>query len=628
MKYTWKERFRYYFENTFTSGPLGIIRWLAMMSLFTILVLGLVIVIFGIRADPEAQSGLSFIEGAWQSLMATLDSGTMGGDEGWAFRSVRFVATLVGIFLISILIGIISAAIDAKIENLRKGKSRVLESNHTLILGWSSKIYSIIQEIILANENLKKPVIVVFAEQDKVAMEDALRENITDLKNTKLVVRSGNPMISTEVQIVNPNAARNIIVLSPEEEEADIQVIKTVMSLTNSSFRKKEPFHIVAEIQEESNIEAAELVGQGEATFVFASDLIARITAQTCRQSGLAVIYTDLLRFEGDEIYFQEEPQLVGKTYQDAVLSYNSSALIGLNTKRKGLLLNPNRDEPIMAGDQVVAISRDDDTVILDGNGKKGLQDPSAFKQKQTEMKGAERLLFLGWNETGFRIVAELNSYVAKGSELVILNESPIDLDPMGYPNFVVAQVQGEITNRSNLENIHPETFDHIILMSNRSGNIQSSDARTLVCLLHLRNIGERFNKDMSIVSEMRDLRNREIGIVAKADDFIVGENISSLILSQISENKALKSVFDVLFDSDGSEIYLKPISQYWSEGEEVNFYDLAARALQYNETAIGYRIMGKKDSVDENFGVKLNPMKDQKIALSKDDFLVVLAED
>jgi len=628
MKYTWKERFRYYFENTFTSGPLGIIRWLAMMSLFTILVLGLVIVIFGIRADPEAQSGLSFIEGAWQSLMATLDSGTMGGDEGWAFRSVRFVATLVGIFLISILIGIISAAIDAKIENLRKGKSRVLESNHTLILGWSSKIYSIIQEIILANENLKKPVIVVFAEQDKVEMEDALRENLPDLKNTKLVVRSGNPMISAEVQIVNPNAARNIIVLSPEEEEADIQVIKTVMSLTNSSFRKKEPFHIVAEIQEESNLEAAELVGQGEATFVFASDLIARITAQTCRQSGLAVIYTDLLRFEGDEIYFQEEPQLVGKTYQEAVLSYNSSALIGLNTKRKGLLLNPNRDEPIMASDQVVAISRDDDTVILDGNGRKGLKDVNAFQLKDIAVRGAERILALGWNETGFRIVDELNNYVAKGSELVILNESPIDLNPMGYSNFVVNQVQGEITNRRNLDTIQPETFDHIILMSNRSGNIQSSDARTLVCLLHLRNIGERFNKDLSIVSEMRDLRNREIGIVAKADDFIVGENISSLILSQISENKALKTVFDVLFDSEGSEIYLKPISQYWSEGEEVNFYDLAERALQYNETAIGYRIMGKKDSVDDNFGVKLNPLKDQKIALSIDDFLVVLAED
>jgi hypothetical protein len=126
----------------------------------------------------------------------------------------------------------------------------------------------------------------------------------------------------------------------------------------------------------------------------------------------------------------------------------------------------------------------------------------------------------------------------------------------------------------------------------------------------------------------MRDLRNREIGIVAKADDFIVGENISSLIISQIAENKDLKTVFDMLFDADGSEIYLKPINRYWSEGEELNFYDLAERALQYNETAIGYRIMGKKDAVAENFGVKLNPLKDQKIALSVDDFLVVLAED
>jgi Trk K+ transport system NAD-binding subunit len=435
-------------------------------------------------------------------------------------------------------------------------------------------------------------------------------------------------MISAEVQIVNPNGARNIIVLSPDEDEADIQVIKTVMSLTNSSFRKKEAFHIVAEIKDETHLEAAELVGQGEATFLFASDLIARITAQTCRQSGLAVIYTDLLRFEGDEIYFQEEPQLVGKSYKDAVLAYNSSAVMGLNTKRKGFLLNPNNDEPIMAGDQVVAISRDDDTVILDGNGKKGLQDPSAFKQKQTEMKGAERILVLGWNETGFRIVAELNSYVAKGSELVILNETPIDINPTEFANLMLSQVKGEITNRRNLDTIQPETFDHIILMSNRTGNIQSSDARTLVCLLHLRNIGERSNKDLSIVSEMRDLRNREIGIVAKADDFIVGENISSLIISQIAENKDLKTVFDMLFDSDGSEIYLKPINRYWSEGEELNFYDLAERALQYNETAIGYRIMGKKDAVTENFGVKLNPLKDQKIALSVDDYLVVLAKE
>ena len=69
-----------------------------------LLILGLIILVFGIKSTPEPDAeNLGFIEGAWQSLMATLDSGTMGGDEGWAFRVVRFIATLGGIFLISIL---------------------------------------------------------------------------------------------------------------------------------------------------------------------------------------------------------------------------------------------------------------------------------------------------------------------------------------------------------------------------------------------------------------------------------------------------------------------------------------------------------------------------------------------
>ena len=156
-KPTFREKARYYFENTMSAGPSGVIKWLAIFSLFMVLILGLLILVFGIKSSPEpGAENLGFIEGAWQSLMATLDSGTMGGDEGWAFRAVRFIATLGGIFLISILIGTISSGIDEKLDELKKGRSRVLESNHTLILGWSEKVFSIISEIIEANENQKK----------------------------------------------------------------------------------------------------------------------------------------------------------------------------------------------------------------------------------------------------------------------------------------------------------------------------------------------------------------------------------------------------------------------------------------------------------------------------------------
>ena len=81
--------------------------------------------------------------------------------------------------------------------------------------------------------------------------------------------------------------------------------------------------------------------------------------------------------------------------------------------------------------------------------------------------------------------------------------------------------------------------------------------------LLHLRDIADRKGVDLSIVSEMLDVRNRHLAEVTRADDFIVSDRIVSLMLAQISENKALNAVFADLFDPEGSEIYLKPAGDY-----------------------------------------------------------------
>ena len=52
---------------------------------------------------------MSFIEGAWESLMRTMDAGTMGGDLGWSFRGVSLFVTIAGIFVFSALIGVLSS---------------------------------------------------------------------------------------------------------------------------------------------------------------------------------------------------------------------------------------------------------------------------------------------------------------------------------------------------------------------------------------------------------------------------------------------------------------------------------------------------------------------------------------
>ncbi len=630
---SFREKTRYYFENTMSAGPAGVIKWLAIFSLFMVLILGLLILVFGIKSSPEPEAeNLGFIEGAWQSLMATLDSGTMGGDEGWAFRAVRFIATLGGIFLISILIGTISSGIDEKLDELKKGKSRVLESNHTLILGWSEKVFSIISEIIEANENQKKPSIVILADRDKGEMEDEIRGKIEDFKNTKLIVRSGSPLESTNITLVNPNEARSIIVLAGTEDNADTYVIKSVLALTNGKNRKESPYAIVAEIKDPKNMEAAELVGNDETVFVLSSDLISRITAQTCRQSGLSIVYSDLLQFEGDEIYFQEEQKLVGKKYKDSLLAYEKSSVIGVFTKDGSALINPPMDTVINKGDKIIAISEDDDTVVLSGKTSFDIQE-NLFSRSEQKAASVEKTLILGWNARGIRIIEELDNYVAKGSEVLIVAEhDTIEEDIAELQSSLDKQKiklqKGNINDKATLVNLKTETFDHIILLSYTDIDTQESDAKTLICLLHLRNLSEKAGKDYSIVSEMLDIRNRELGVVAKADDFIVSDNLVSLMLSQLSENQDLKKVYDVLFQAEGSEVYLKPVSNYVKPGQAVNFYTVIESAAQINESAVGYRISSQSSDSDKQFGVNINPDKSKKVTFSENDFIIVLAED
>jgi len=625
MNYSYKDRFRYYFENTISSGPLGVIKWLGLISLASILFLGVLILVFGIKEDPEAESSLGFIEGVWKSLMATLDSGTMGGDEGWYYRIVRFSATLIGIFIISILIGIISSGIDEKLEELKKGKSKVLESDHTLILGWSEKIFSVIQQIIEANTNYKNRAIVILAEHDKVQMEDEIKSKIVDFKTSKIIVRSGNPLISSDIDVVNPNQARSIIILSPERENADIFVIKSVMSFTNGKNRRKDAFNIVAEIKEEENLEAAEVAGNGEAVFVYTSDLISKITAQTCRQSGLSVIYSSLIQFEGDEIYFKEQEDLQGKTYKEILSKYDTSSIFGFFSQGKALI-NPPMDTVYQKGDLLIAISEDDDTVVANGQDQAEVKS-HLFNAIKSSPKKVEKILILGWNNNASKIITELDEYVSTKSSAHILCEEAIDLSGIAVKNQTLSSQVGKITSRKTLEEIHPESFDHIILLSNHNIDIQESDAQTLICLLQLRNIGTKYNKNLSIVSEILDLRNREIGLVTRADDFIIGSNIISFMLSQLSENKELKHVFDNLFKSDGSEIYLKPIEDYIKIGEKMNFYTLLEVAAQRNETAIGYRKIEFKESSADNFGIVINPKKSEEVLFTDKDYLIVLSE-
>jgi len=86
--------------------------------------------------------------------------------------------------------------------------------------------------------------------------------------------------------------------------------------------------------------------------------------------------------------------------------------------------------------------------------------------------------------------------------------------------------------------------------------------------------------------------------------------------------------VFEYLFDSEGSEIYLKPVTDYVKTGVEVNFYTLLESAKRKNQVVLGYRIVKDQFDSSKSYGIVVNPVKSNKIIFDKEDKLIVLAED
>ena len=343
-KPTLKERWSYWFDNYMSRGTLALIGGLTAISLFIILVMAAVISLGGVALAPEGSTeGLTFVEAAWEGLMRTLDAGTMGGDAGWGFRLAMFVVTVGGVFFISTLIGVLTAGVEGKIEELRKGRSRVLENEHTIILGWSPQIFTIIPEIVAANENQSKGVIAILADKDKVEMEEEIRARVGTASQgkTTIICRSGQPIDPSELEIVSPHTARSIIVLPPEEGDPDSCVIKTVLALTNNPNRRAEPYNIVTQISDPRNLDVIKMLGTKDKVHaVLTGEVIARVTAQTSRQSGLSMVYTELLNFGGDEIYFKAETALVGKMFSETLSAYVDLDIICMQQEDGGINLN------------------------------------------------------------------------------------------------------------------------------------------------------------------------------------------------------------------------------------------------------------------------------------------------
>ncbi|MEA2675964.1 MAG: hypothetical protein QOJ81_105 [Chloroflexota bacterium] len=637
-RHPWSARLRYAFDNYMARGTIALILGLFLLSLLIIFGVSIILVISDtLKASTDTET-IGLAEMLWRSMLRTLDPGTMGGDTGTIpFLLSMLAVTLGGIFVISTLIGVLSSGIEGKLTELRKGHSKVLESNHTVILGWSRQVFDIIGEIVLANENQKRAHIVVLADQDKVEMEEAIRQRVPDVKTTRIICRSGRPIELGDLATASVHTSRSVIVLAPETDDPDTDVIKTLLAITNDPARRPEPYRIVAEIREPRNVAVARLASGGEAQLVLGGELIGRIAAQTCRQPGLSVVYQDLLDFGGDEMYFWSSPELVGRRFGECLAQFRTSSLIGI-VPAEGTgapQLNPPMDRVIAEGDRLVVVSQDDDTISRQDPPENAGREALIVVRDQAAPT-PDATLVLGWNSRTAGLLIELDKYVAPGSRLKVIAEGhgtdlAKEVEGVGrrLKNLNLTYTAADTTDRTVLDDATSEEYGHVVVMSYSDYfEEQRADAKTLVTLLHLRDIESNRGESYTIVSEMLDVRNRALAAVTRADDFIVSGKLVSLMMSQLAENPDLRPIFDDMFDEEGSEIYLKPAADYVALGQPVDFYTVLESARRRGQIAFGYRLMRDAEKTEKNYGVSMNPDKAVEVTFTEHDKLIVISEE
>lgn len=622
---------KYKFDRTLSHGPLALAYWLLIVSSITVLIT--TIIVWYLSISPEK----SFIENLWTIFNRSLDPGNVADDEGpILYVTITVAVTLFGLVVVSTLIGIINASLEDRLASLRRGRSKVIEKGHTVIFGWSSRIIPIIREFIEVNKSkYGKSKIVIFGNIDKVSMQEKIDSDIEEHSKTEIICRTGTSADLKASEITNVNQAKSIIIIGPEGENSDVDVIKRLLAITKNPNRSKNPYRIITEIKNPKNAELAKTVGGTEAFVVTVSDLLSRLIVQTSKQPGLPIVYDELMSYFGNEFYFTNEKQhnhLYNKIFKEICLSFSNTIIVGIaKNNHSQIILNPSPNELFKKGDRLITIAESKSKIFSKLSKPTIDNDMIEISKKEIKTK-PEKTIIIGWNWKTIPIISKLDKYAPNNSSITILTRIKIEdeeKDKIKIKNFKnINFIQGDSAEEAIIKSLKIETFNKIIILSSLLDvNIEQADAHTLVTLLYIRNILSKYKVKIPIVTEMLDVQNRDLAKAASSDDFVVSDQMVSKVITKYAEQPNVYKIFDKLLTPGESKIEIKEIGNYIKLGQSVNFYTLIESAFQKGECAIGYRLHSKINDKSENYGVYINPDKKIKIGpFSDQDKLIVLS--
>lgn len=643
MKASFKDKLRYRFERYMNKGGSSI--FVSLFAVFAVLFL-LIIAIRWIIISiwPDLAYTDSFFDDIWFTWLQMTDPGNMNQDNlspTW-LKVTTVLSGIVGVIILSMLIAFITTTLEQLLYNFRKGRGKVIEQEHTLILGWNERVVDIIRELILANESEKYASVVILSNEEKEVMDDLIAKRLPDTKTTRIVTTKGDYANMNELTRVNLADARSVILLAScsesasfdEKMDSDIQSIKAIMAIIACQEGKNE-LPIIAEIFNPEKRELISFFNDENIIALDSWDIMGKLLVQTSLTSGLEMVYNEILSFDGCEIYFYHENWGNAK-FGELAYRFPDGIPLGVFSAEGELTLRPEPDYLMKADDEVIILAEDDSTI--------GLQQTPVMKPVELNLSGEKlqqkqkKVLILGWHNVAEIFIRESSDYLTENSVFDVLYNEPSEfleekINEMKemYPDFIIALHNKNPMHREALEEIDPFKYDNIIILSQDLAEQRADkvDSDTLIILLLLRKLRGDEELHTKIITQVLNSENQNIITQTDVDDFIISNKLITMILAQLSEEPRIKVLYDDIFSEDGSEIYVKPTSLYFENfPQKVRFGDLIHLAGKREEICLGIRKGSLSKDAENNFGVRLNLAKDEAITLTEEDYLVVLSED
>jgi len=559
----------------------------------------------------------------WWSFTRLLDQGTFVDDADECDNSqtvvVGVLITIGGILVLSLLIGIFSSKITEQLDALKKGKSPIVEKNHFIVCGSGDRLFEVTRELVKAGEEgSSHGRIVLFSSDSREKLEEVLVQRLGKWRAKKIICRSGDPTDIDALDLPGFDRSEGFVVVG----DRDSTVIKTLIAV--NSIMGTGRANGVCELRNRDKGRIARMAFP-DVNWVPVREIVMRLLVQVGRQPGLSTVYSEILSFDGNEFYIEPCEKAVGMTINEISRRVTGGIVSGVLRNGK-VVLNPPRDLVVREQDSLLILEENKGSCFL--RKPRHSQVSSPVEAGGERVRNPSRMLILSGQSRNFNFMLKLlDEYSDSGSEIVVAGSISMEdgtelLNQVSYRNCRKSYIQMERTNPEALEQLHPDKYNSIMVISGKSSEMSDEDADSecIITLLIIRDISAGLGDSWSttVVSEIRNPKNRRLATAAGIDDFVISNEVCSMVMAQLVIQPVLRLVYEEIFDPSGCEIQLRDASVY-TEGD---FAGISAQGAERGEVVLGWL----KGSGSES-KVSLNPLPGKKMPADPGTRVVVIAE-